>query len=65
MREKIAISDNRIIGILMHRDGITKEEAEEVFEDVQNNILNAEDFEDVEGVLNGLGLEMDYFEDLI
>lgn len=60
---------NRIIKILMERDNMTYEEAEEVYEDTKSELMDA-----IEGtsclspeeVLEGeLGLELDYIFDFI
>lgn len=60
---------NRIIKILMERDNMTYEEAEEVYEDTKSELMDA-----IEGtsclspeeVLEGeIGLELDYIFDFI
>ena len=61
---------DRIIAILMERDGLTEEEAREQVEDAVeaiNDILeNGGSYEEAEDVLlEDLGLEMDYIFDLL
>lgn len=55
---------NEIIEILMHRDGVTYEEAREIYLECQSELmdaLNGTSCLDPEEVLMGeLGLEMDY-----
>lgn len=59
---------NEIIKILMNRDGVTYEEAKEMYEDTKAELMDA-----IEGTsclspeeaLLGLGLEMDYIFDFI
>ena len=55
---------NEIIAILMNRDGVTYEEAKEMYLDCQSELMDALDGTsclDPEEVLMGeLGLEMDY-----
>lgn len=52
-----------VINILMERDGITYEEAKEIYEDTRSELMDAIDGTsclDPEEVLMGIGLEMDY-----
>lgn len=61
---------NRIISILMKRDNLSLNEAtnlfEEVREEVMDAITNGEGLLAVEDIIAGeLGLEPDYFEDLL
>ena len=60
---------NKIIQILMKRDGMTYEEAKEVCEECREAMLEAIDsgyFDEAEEILRGdLGLEPDYIFDLI
>ena len=60
---------NRVVEILMRRDELTKKQAEEQLVDVAAQIQNAIDdgaFEAVEDIMmDELGLEMDYIEDVL
>lgn len=60
---------NKIIKILMDRDGMTYEEAKEAYEDTKAELIDAIEGNSVlepEEVLMGeLGLEMDYIFDFI
>ena len=59
---------NKIIEILMRRDGITYEEAKEIYEDTRSELMDAIDGTsclDPEEVLMGIGLEMDYIFEFI
>ena len=60
---------NRVVQILMDRDGITEEEAKQMIEDCRSELLDAIDGTNVlspEEVIEGeLGLEPDYFEDIL
>ena len=59
---------NKIIEILMRRDGITYDDAKEMYEDTRSELLDAIDGTsclDPEEVLMGIGLEMDYLFDFI
>ena len=54
---------NKIINILVKRDGITREEAQEMIERVQDMII-LNPTEAIEIIQDGLYLEPDYLEDL-
>ena len=59
---------NKVIKILMDRDGLTYEQAKEEFKATQEEILEsiADGYDDVEDILLcNLGLEMDYIFDFI
>lgn len=62
---------NRVVSILMKRDGITESEAKELVEEVRAEITQGvEDgiytYDDVECILaSDLGLEMDYLVDIL
>ena len=59
---------NRVIKILMNRDGISYDEAKEIYEDTRAELMDAIDGTsclDPEEVLLGIGLEMDYIFDFI
>ncbi len=62
---------NRIIEVLMNRDGITEGEARELYDDTRANIMQGvEDgiytYEDVEAIMmDDLGLEMDYLIEML
>ena len=56
---------NKVVRILMERDGLTKEEAVERFEEVAGMLADADPW-DVEDILaDELGLEMDYIFDFL
>jgi len=58
----------KIIKILMERDDLTEEDAREQVEDTRQEMYEAIDagcLEDVEDILAGLGLEMDYIFDIL
>ena len=59
----------RIIKILMNRDGMTYEEAKEAYEDTKSELMDAimgnSCLEPEEVLLGELGLEMDYIFDLL
>ena len=56
---------NEVIRILMERDGMTREEAKERYEEVSDILADADPW-DVEDILaDELGLEMDYIFDFI
>ena len=60
---------NKIIEILMNRDGVTYEEAKEMYEDAQAELMDAIDgtsgLDPEEVLMSELGLEMDYIFDFI
>ena len=60
---------NKIIEILMNRDGVTYEEAKEMYEDTQSELMDAIDgtsgLDPEEVLMSELGLEMDYIFDFI
>ena len=56
---------NRIISILMKRDGMTQREAENYLEEVEDMINDTDDIEEKEDIfMSELGLELDYIMDL-
>lgn len=55
---------NRVVEILMERDGMTKNEAEKLINETREVILEGDPFEAEDIVLDMLGLEMDYIIDL-
>ena len=56
---------NEVVRILMERDGMSKAEAQERFEEVSEMLAEADPW-DVEDILaDELGLEMDYLFDFI
>lgn len=63
------ISMNRVIKILMDRDGMTYEEAKEVYEDTKSELMDALEGTSCtspeEVLANELGLEPDYIFDFI
>ena len=59
---------NKIIQILMERDGLTYEEAKEEYEETREEILDSiadGNFDADEILADNLGLEMDYIFDLL
>ena len=60
---------NKIIGILMRRDGYTKEEAKEIYADVMQEVhtlIELGDYESAEQIFESdLGLEIDYLIDAL
>lgn len=59
---------NKVIEILMNRDGMTYEEAKQAYEDTKSELMDAIDGTSClspEEVLLGEGLEMDYIWDFI
>ena len=59
---------NRVVEILMKRDGITQAEAESLVEDTRDELLEAIGtccVETDEIIMNNLGLETDYLEDIL
>ena len=56
---------NRIIVILMKRDGMTQREAENYLEEVEDMINDTDDIKEKEDIfMSELGLELDYMMDL-
>ena len=61
---KGCVSVNRVIEILMERDDMTEDEANEFLDEVRDMILdNLDSAENI--VLEELGLEMDYIFDIL
>jgi hypothetical protein len=56
---------NKVVEILMRRDGMTREEAEEKVQEVREMIVCASVLEAEDILIDELGLEMDYIFDLI
>lgn len=56
---------NRVVKILMDRDGITRKEAEELIEETREEILANDSFYADDIILNNLGLEPDYIMDIL
>lgn len=60
---------NQVVQILMKRDGMTQEEAQELFEKVRATVLSCVDEGDYTGaedaIMDDLGLEMDYIHDFL
>ena len=55
---------NRVVAILMKRDGITEEQATELVQETREDLINADPFEAEDIVASNLGLEMDYLLDI-
>lgn len=58
---------NEIVDVLMRRDGMTEEQATNLFNDTQAEILDCGgDYDTAEQIMaDNLGLEMDYIIDII
>lgn len=57
--------DNEVVRILMERDGMTREEAEETLEEVREMLTFADPWEAEDIIADELGLEMDYIFDIL
>ena len=57
--------DNEVVRILMKRDGLTREEAEERLDEVREMISEADVWEAEDIIADELGLEMDYIFDIM
>ena len=55
---------NRVVKILMERDGLTKEEALELIEECKQELLTADPWEADAIIMSTLGLEPDYLFDI-
>lgn len=56
---------NRVVKILMDRDGITRKEAEELIEETREEILANDSSYADDIILDNLGLEPDYIMDIL
>lgn len=56
---------NEVIRILMKRDGLTREEAQERLDEVREMLSEADPWEAEDIIADELGLEMDYIFDII
>lgn len=56
---------NRIVEILMDRDGMTKREAERLVKETRDEVLMCSPSEAEDIMLDNLGLEPDYIIDLL
>lgn len=56
---------NRVVKILMERDGITREEAEKLIEETREEILEGSPWGADEVIAANLGLEPDYIMDIL
>lgn len=57
---------NRVVKILMKRDGLSKKEATKLVEDTRDELLECTSMDDAdEIIMNNLGLEPDYIFDII
>ncbi|MEP2668912.1 MAG: hypothetical protein ABJH04_07950 [Cyclobacteriaceae bacterium] len=54
---------NSVKNVLMTRDGLTEQEAENQINEVRERIFEGEDPEDL--IMDELGLEPDYLEDIL
>lgn len=55
--------DESILEVLMRRDGMGRESAQELIDDAKERIIDGEDPEEV--LMEDFGLELDYIFDLI
>lgn len=58
-------TENDVIRILMERDEMTREEAEETLEDVREMLSEADPWEAEDIIADELGLELDYIFDIL
>lgn len=58
-------NDNRVVRILMERDGLTKREAEVRLDEVRVLLDEADPFEAESIIADELGLELDYLFDIL
>lgn len=56
---------NRVVKILMERDGMTQKEAEELVNEAREEILASDPQEVEDIILDVLGLEPDYIMDIL
>lgn len=56
---------NEVVRILMERDGLSTEEAQEMLEEVREMISEADPWEVEDILADELGLEMDYIFDIL
>ena len=56
---------NKVVKILMDRDGMTQKEAEALVNETREEILAADPWEIEEIILDNLGLEPDYIFDIL
>lgn len=56
---------NKVVKILMERDGITKQAAEELVKETREAIASCDPFEAEEIIADYLGLELDYLFDIL
>lgn len=56
---------NEVIRILMERDGMTREEAQETLDEVREMLSEADLWEAEDIIADELGLEMDYIFDIL
>ena len=57
--------DNGVIRILMERDGMTREEAQETLDEVREMLSEADPWEAEDILADELGLELDYIFDIL
>ena len=56
---------NKIIKILMERDGMTREDATELIDETREEILASDPWEVEDILMDNLGLEPDYIFDIL
>ena len=59
------MANNKVVRILMERDGLSKTEAKERLEEVSEMISEADPWETEDILSSELGLELDYIFDII
>ena len=57
--------ENKVVRVLMERDGLSKKEAEEKLDEVREMIADADPWEAEDIIADELGLELDYIFDII
>lgn len=56
---------NKVVEILIKRDGMTKTEAEKLIDETREELLAADPFEAEDIIADYLGLEADYIMDIL
>ena len=57
--------NNRLVNILVNRDGVTEEEAVSMINDCMEALLTCDPFESDEVIQDMLGLEPDYLDEIM
>ena len=56
---------NKVVEILMQRDGMTKSEAESLVEETREALLSSDSYEAEDIIADYIGLELDYIMDIL